>query len=339
MKIKKYIPLPNSFITGMGGKSPEWVSLEMGLTYERFEAWSVSDDAIIFPVVTDLHSIFNDENTAEPGLRNSMNHIRYVHGIAEKFNCDFIADLGDIGLELPETSSREAAKRLVEQYAGIQAESQLPTLQCLGNHDHNGGSISNAEFGDAFNKKCAKRGHKIVFGENSSYGYYDVPNKRCRVFFLNTSDNTYYGFSEEQLRFLAENISLNSTWTVVILTHFCIDPIGHWLNDEPLSDTLFDRTSMFAFLEIIKGNKNLAGVFAGDSHYDHFIKRDDINFFITQGYGGVDLKKMPAGAQFNFFDTMKNMLVDLVVIEPVKREIKLLRLGAGGESCDRHSNF
>lgn len=339
MKIKSFKPLQNSFIAGAVKKYPEWVNWEMGLTYERFKKCNRSNNAIVFPVITDLHSIFNDKNTAEPGLRNSMNHIRYIHGIAEKFNCDFIADLGDIGLELPETSSREAAKRLVEQYAGIQAESQLPTLQCMGNHDHNRGSISNAEFGDAFNKKCAKRGHKIIFGKNASYGYYDVPNKKCRVFFLNTSDNIYYGFSEEQLRFFDENTSLDSTWTVIVLTHLCVDPIGRWLNDEPLSDTLFDQASMFAFLEIIKRNKNITGVFAGDSHFDHFIKRDDINFFITQGYGGVDLKKMPAGAQFNFFDTMTNMLVDLVVIEPVKREIKLLRLGAGGENCDRCSTF
>ena len=57
--------------------------------------------------------------------------------------------------------------------------------------------ISSARFGDTFNGLAERHGFKVVFGENRSWGYFDVPDKRFRAvfFFLSPSHTSVSSIS------------------------------------------------------------------------------------------------------------------------------------------------
>jgi len=237
-------------------------------------------------------------------------------------------------------------------YEGYTAK---PVLFCLGNHDH--GSypadkksprpISSALFGDTFNGLAEKHGFKLAFGENKSWGFYDVPGKKFRAIFCNTSDDGYYGVSVSQLDFIKKALeTMPEGWTAAAFGHYCVfSEIGHWKNPNM---TLFSCKRRKEFMDVlesfVKTRPNaFAGYFCGDSHFDNEMELRGVNWTIFQGYGGVGRANKPWGARTVSFSRAKDMLFDIVAVKPSVGEFKIFRVGAGGPSCDRlcvfHNRF
>jgi len=327
-------------------------------TWKRFDKWAAKDETVIFPIITDLHSGGND----------NYKHITYLNETNNYFNYDFISNLGDIGLDVEATYTTESANQLLLEISSRHEEYLGITLFCKGNHDRNGGNNTLLEnellalYLQKTNKIQATQ--KFYREPNKNYGYLDIVDKKTRIFFTDSSDIDYYGYSEGQLRYIIDNLNnLPEDYTVVILTHRCPDKIGRWYyngkpdmnpvkttNNNTLIKLLLDFTSRSAgkshsndnislSWDFTNATGKLVGILCGDSHFDAEIKSNNINFIVTQGYGSISKLERPPHAIVTSFNPQKEMLIDIVAIKPHLRQMKYFRLGAGGSARDRSFTY
>lgn len=356
---KQFLPLRNRVAI------PDWAKKEIAATLARYNAWKGDDMTVAFPLVTDVHcrphTLPSDlSNFADPKM-----HLFFAQQAGEEANADFIADLGDIDLDFAFETTADGKKKIrpykpeefmsrVAVQQAIYSESKLPVLCAVGNHDHALNRFTSAQFGKAFNVTINQgKDFKITLCPTGDYGYYDMPGKKARAIFLNTSDDGYYGYSIAQLEFIVNALaSMQENWTAVIMQHFCIQhEIGHWATSIPhvrakrqdiviriMEDFVAHRKGE---LEGVKwnfensGKRWLAGCLAGDSHIDNYLKCNGVDYIISQGYGPMAAFNVIPGAHLTTFDSSKQMLIDFVAIKPAKHEVKIFRLGAGGAERDR----
>lgn len=329
---------------------PAWVDQEIKATSERLNAWKGQDQTVVFPILTDVHT----------GGRDTYRHIAYVNHAAKTFNFDFIADLGDIGLDIPATKDPEKAREILDRHAALHRQFPGIAVTLVGNHDHNrvagkDNMFTDQQLGDAFMAHNLKRSPNFVLSSNPTIGYYDIPAAKLRVFFLNTNDiydtpGKYYTMSEKQLQFIADHLKTNEDgWLAVTLTHFCVRPMGNWLdyNDSCFNSDIYLKiltdcnagqagTMKSVKWDFSKGpHCRVMANLIGDSHFDNQEIYEGIYFNITQGYGGVAAASMPKGSLKTPFNPGSMMLVDIAAIKPAKGELRLFRLGAGGAARDR----
>ncbi|MGN0879447.1 MAG: twin-arginine translocation signal domain-containing protein [Oligosphaeraceae bacterium] len=345
---------------------PDWARRELDAALTRYRRWRGDDLAVAFPYVTDLHS---KRPTLPEGLddfSDSKMHVLLAQQAADDADADFLADLGDIELDLsrvvsppgqwPPTFQPGAladVRARLATHADLYRHWGRPVLFSLGNHDHANGRISSRDFGQTLNVGVTQaQGHPTVLSPDGDYGYLDLPAKRVRVLFLNSSDEGYYGYSLAQLRFLVGALSgLAAGWTALLLQHFCIrTDIGHWTS---FPDTKARRQeTAIAILEafVARGSgeaeglrwdfsaltdQAFAGCFFGDSHFDHHIRENGVAYTISQGYGTIRDQDLIPGAVRTRFERRTQMLVDLVAVKPARRQVRVFRIGAGGEARDR----
>ena len=347
-------------------ETPEWAERQIAEAQVRFESWRGGDEAVVFPLVTDIHAA-RPYFSAPPDFRDTKIHVLLAQRAALKFRADFFAELGDIGFDRDlkwQPSKKGDAEKRLESQRNLYKDFSLPVLFCMGNHDTGRAygtffselTLSAKAYGGMFNGMTRRKGSTLVTGPNEDYGYYDVPGKKCRVFFLNTSDSHEVGFSPEQMRFLADGLNVSSGTCAVVMSHRCIHPaIGKWKGNQPgtipngelciriVADfAAGTRGEMGSVRWDFTGNKgaSLAGLISGDSHFNKQAVTNGVNFVITQGYGTVSPKDLPEGVDYvTPVDRLRTMLVDVVAIKPAKREMKIFRIGAGGSARDRAVNF
>ena len=217
------------------GGLPAWANRQIDEAVARYRAWKGTDEAVAFTFVTDLHSHLTAK--AVPlDFSNTRYHVLFAQAAADRAGCDFLVDGGDHDYENGCRSDEEAFARMAVAESVYHDYTARPVLFCLGNHDHGPlldrktRPISSARFGDTFNGLAERHGFKVVFGENRSWGYFDVPGKRFRAVFCNTSDVAYYGLSQGQIDFVAKALSsMPPDWTAAVFGHFCVfSEIGHW---------------------------------------------------------------------------------------------------------------
>lgn len=326
-----------------GGKLPDWAEAKIGEAVARYQAWKGTNETVAFTFMTDVHSRLADTNAA-PNFANSRYHVLFAEAAADRAGCDFLVDAGDHDFEHQCPTAEEAFKRmaLVRQlYASCTAR---PVLFCLGNHDHGPflkdrsvRPISSAQFGDALNSLAEQHGFKTVFGENRSWGYCDIPGKKFRAIFCNTSDEGYYGFSQSQVDFVELSLkSLPEGWTAAAFSHYCVfDEIGHWKRYQ--RGGIKRKKEFMAVLEKFAQSRPHAfvGIFCGDSHFDNEQELRGVNWTVSQGYGGVSAADKPWGARTIGFSRNKDMLFELVAVKPQTGECRIFRVGAGGAAFDR----
>jgi hypothetical protein len=345
---------------------PEWVDQQIGEAQARFEAWRGRDETVVFPLVTDIHAA-RPLFSLPPDFRDTKFHVLFAQRAALAFKADLFAELGDIGFDRDlswKPSKKEDAQKRLESQVNLYKDFSLPVLFCMGNHDCGRAygeffselRVSAKEYGGMFNGMTKRKGTALVTGPNEDYGYYDVPGKKCRAFFLNTSDAGEVGFSPEQMQFLADGLKVPPDTCAVVLAHKCIHPtIGKWKGGRP--GTIKNGNLCLALLaDFVKGsageeagvrwdftgNKGatFAGCLFGDSHFNDQAVTNGVHFVITQGYGTVSAKDLPDGVGYvTPVDRTRTMLVDVVAIKPARREMKLFRVGAGGPSSDRAFRF
>ena len=352
--------LRSGFAASADGKDlPAWASAEIEKALARYRAWKGADLTAAFTLVTDIHS--HTAEIAEPvDWKDKKAHIPLAIRTAVLADADFVADLGDHDLDRMSTS-RETIERRMASTVTLYEPCPLPVLFCMGNHDHGrplpgekDPPVSNARFGEAFNTLAGRRGHRLVLSDDKSWGYYDMPSKRTRAIFLNTSDSAYYGYSEKQVQFFADALRAPKGWTTVALQHYCIvSAIGHWRSwrqKEAFTGKNAALVQRIAEDRIAHGKGSergvtwdftseegcaFAGFFCGDSHFDNQIDWQNVHYTISQGYAGCSDYNLPYGAVCTPFERDRMCLFELVAIKPDKGEVKVFRVGAGGEARDR----
>ena len=159
---------------------------------------------------------------------------------------DFFAHLGDVGCG-DSTTTPEMLRQQIEEYLDMfcEARSDLPMFIAIGNHDsgihydwQNSSSGPHTLDGNYMYNNFTKfsESDNTTFGStaNGGYCYRDFPDKKLRVFLLNTSE-AYIGTRGTELTrgaqrlWLANSlIDLNSKddaseWNFIILCHFPAD--------------------------------------------------------------------------------------------------------------------
>lgn len=320
---------------------PCWVKEKVDTVYEKMVQYINGDEALVFPLITDLHLTSS----------GAYNHIDYTLYADRLMTFDFVVNLGDLGLDVG-TDTPEKASALLRDVYNRHAGFRGVTLFAVGNHDGNhnfsNNLVSEKEWITRFitpqQRKCPS---KLIY--QNSYGYYDIERTKTRVITLNTSDGdnkehstNFYAMSATQLKWLASALQFKEKgWNVIILTHFCANPLGKWNNYESSMENtdIFDAI-MYGFKNKTSGSmrniywnfssnksNDLVANLCGDSHFDNASKKNGINRIITQGYGGVSEEELPVGA--SKWNKGADMIIDIVVLKPQQKEFTLFRLGVG----------
>jgi len=347
-------------------ETPDWAQAQIDDAQKRIATWAGEDETVIFPLISDLHSGI-PEFQAPVNFRDSKIHAVILLRAASQLHADFVADLGDHGFDRDSNwvaSTLEHAEKRLQSQVALYKSTDLPVIFCMGNHDDgsaNGHSrsekkLSTKEFGEMFSGQTVAKGYKLTRGPNGDWGFFDLPEKKFRVFFMNTCDEGNYGFfSKAQLQFLADGLKLHEGWTAVTLEHICLhQTIGCWLPSRK-SSMRNDQIYIKILEDFVKnakgeldgvnwdftGNRNtaLAGTLSGDSHFDAQATENGVNYVITQSYGTINLNNLPENGRNLRFDRSRELLCDVVVIKPQKRVMRFFRLGAGGAECDREFAF
>lgn len=341
------LPAMKTFAQSSADGLPAWANAQIDEAVARYKAWKGADETVSLTLMTDVHSYLTVV-PEKPLFSNSRYHTLFAYAAARRAGCDFMVDCGDHDYDNRKPSPEEALKRMAVTETLYRTFTEKPVLFAMGNHDHGprtpgktpAQTITSALFGDTFNAMAEKNGFKVVFGENRSWGYYDVPGKKFRAIFCNTSDEGYYGFSASQIAFVAQALErMPEGWTAALFGHFCVfAEIGHWKGGGakiPRGDAFIALLQKF-----VKARPNaLAGYFCGDSHYDNELEWRGVNWTVFQGYGGVSDQSLPWGARRLLFSRAKSMLFDIVAFKPAKGTFRIFRVGAGGAACDRTCLF
>ena len=345
-----------------GAVCPEWAEKEIETAARRYEAWKGQDETVAFVYVTDVHS-YVDGRSDPPNYKDPKMHIPLAVRCADRVGAAFLADLGDEDLEWASRRGVAALDRRIGDIAALYSGcfAKRPVLFCVGNHEHCWGvppvkgkiPVTNRAFGEAFNALSVRAGHKVTLSDDKSWGYYDAPGGKLRAFFLNSSDSDYYGFSTEQLKFVAKGLmSLPSGWQVVMLVHYCIEETVGALHgcrhcvcrNAPVLIRMAEDFMWRAkgaegdvSWDFTKVDGLFAGFFCGDSHFSNQGERNFIHYTLSQGYGYCT--DTSYGATSGWFDRSQNCFFEIVALKPAKCEARVFRVGFGGEAADRRYKY
>lgn len=239
---------------------PDYVKKEVLSLAKKIEQVK-QNDSIMFIAMSDMHYYNGQKNTDQyPDQSALQTDIGDLHAamaakiLAYMYDFDFMAYMGDhihgnskTNLDLAQQQGLELKSLLHESHKGI------PCFHAIGNHDTNYYyDESQAELGDNSNFLLSGEwlfnnytkmsdSENTVFGDSTygGYCYRDFPEKKLRVFLLNTVEYMLYG--EEigssyykyclgtQRKWFADSlIQLNSKtdaseWKFIILSHFPAD--------------------------------------------------------------------------------------------------------------------
>ncbi|AMW99201.1 phage tail spike protein [Rummeliibacillus stabekisii] len=156
-------------------------------------------NSIVIPFITDTHYATDAFEDQQAKLR-SLYHINNVVEVTHQINCDVVVHGGDI---VDGKTSNYLNKANLKTVVDALNESDCPVMFAKGNHDDNGlGDVRTAgnqmtactkpaEMKPILSKKYIKS--NIVFSstDNANYCYYDIKDKKVRVFVLDSYDLRY----------------------------------------------------------------------------------------------------------------------------------------------------
>ena len=218
-----------------------------------------TDDSIVFVAMSDSHYVgeqelgFYDDKTNASALQAN----RAAKVLAYLLDVDFFAHLGDVSCGADSTTP-DMLKKQIEGFNSYfrEAKSDLPVFVCIGNHDtgiyyHSTQLETNPADKNIYtldgnylynNFTALSASDNTVFGgieyddikAGGGYCYRDFPEKKLRVFMLNTSeklvarqiDNTTFGAQRSWLAKALNDLNLKEDaeeWGFIILCHYPAD--------------------------------------------------------------------------------------------------------------------
>ena len=305
-------------------------------TYERFKQWKGDDEVLVYPILTDVHT----------AGRFSYKHIGYAATAAKMFGADFMINLGDIGLNAyPATVDKEYARFIMDSTLEQMKKYDGIWLYSPGNHDWDAGEgeFNSEEYlSDFFQKPWQeKAGENLHLTPGKVLCYYDIPEKNFRIILLNacgtgTREGKYYYFDDPQLEWFQGVLdSTPKDMNVIVMSHYMPHPMGRWTTAPAADYTLVQNEKLMGILTAYKqSGGTLVGMITGDTHTNDYVLYNDVNYYISQGYGWVVPDLMLPGARHAFFDYKQTMCVDVIAVKPSTREVRSFRIGAGGKDFD-----
>ena len=353
---------------------PSNIKEEIGTTFKRFSSWNAGKDKIVFPVFTDIHAgtTFNkikqlknlidnfnqfgfdfyanlgdvgiDVAYTNGGLDASYKLLNYISDASNTANAPVLFANGN-----HETIVKELPTRVRKEYLNKPQERKWKGLKYA-----DGGNN-----GTYFNEE---KGLKVIILDN--YARADTGN--------NPSYLTYEGIDKEQLSwFIDELVKAKDVENIIVLEHSFPYYKGNWRSEkEESGQTIYEdpaanddycpsrasiRNAIIAFNKRQTGTDSvyndvsydfsnatgtICGLFSGHSHFDVHHQEDGLLLVCHQSMGSLNLEtEMPSWGIYSEFDKLTNTLIDVVSICPSARQIKIFRVGAGGEERDREFSY
>ena len=354
---------------------PSNIKEEIGTTFKRFSSWNAGKDKIVFPVFTDIHAgtTFNkikqlknlidnfnqfgfdfyanlgdigiDVAYTNGGLDASYKLLNYISDASNTANAPVLFANGN-----HETIVKELPTRVRKEYLNKPQERKWKGLKYA-----DGGNN-----GTYFNEG---KGLKVIILDN--YARADTSN--------NPSYLTYEGIDKEQLSwFIDELVKAKDVENIIVLEHCFPYYKGNWRSkkEEGGGQTIYEdpaanddycpsrasiRNAITAFNKRQTGTDSvyndvsynfsnatgtICGLFSGHSHFDVHHQEDGLLLVCHQSMGDLNLEnEMPSWGIYSKFDKLTNTLIDVVSICPSTRQIKIFRVGAGGEERDREFSY
>ena len=313
----------------------KFVKPQVKEAYQRFAAWKGDDEVLVYPILTDVHTCG----------RFSFKHIGYAATAAKMFGADFMANLGDIGLNAYQaTADSVYAKWIKERTLEQMKKFDGVWIYTPGNHDWDAGQgryHSEQELQDLFQKPWEERaGGNLHLTPERTYGYYDIPEKNFRIIFLNSSTSrtlgeAYYLFGNEEIVWLGDILEATDPATnVIVMAHYMPHPMGRWTSSKPVEPTMTQNQAVMDLLSEYAQKRTIVAMITGDSHTNDYARYNGVNYFISQGYGWVVPDLMLPTNRHAFFDYKETLCIDMVAVKPSTREVHTFRIGAGGADYD-----
>ena len=224
--------------------------LELNVTKASIEA-ALDANCALITFQTDLHITCPSGQNAE-SIAKSATKIRrqlaVYNSIAKVYPVDLCVYGGDYLNNSSQTNKETAMEALKAVRMLIDQTEGAPIIITKGNHDDNtmytdykNGYISIDSLYKILTNKDSTTAVRNADHLEMSYGYYDIPNKKIRVFILNTLDlpteldeNTNKleysaqndsGFRQEQLQFVADHLQFSEKgWQVMFFCHHPMIP-------------------------------------------------------------------------------------------------------------------
>jgi len=332
---------------------PSFVMEQAAETFQRYEEWRQGEDTLLFPILTDVHT--QDKET--------WRHIGWMVETDKIFHYDFMANLGDIGLNLGSPhNSQSLSDDVVNKIQGQMLRYDGMFIYVAGNHDWDGGEgrhFTSKYLSDTFQRPWMNRGkgnYHIV--ENKVYGYYDIPEKNVRVIILNSQGTEtigeYYTYGNEQLEWLINLLGQTTPqMNVLLFSHYMPHWIGRWTSVEnvvrPTCEIMLHVLQDFAerkqgseqgvTWDFTQAQGTLVGLFCGDSHVNLQVKDHGVNYYITQGLGPTSASDLLYGQKRATYDYRETLCCDVIALRLKDKQVKSFRIGAGGTRMDMEFSY
>lgn len=230
--------------------------LELNVTKAAIES-SYNSNCALIPFFTDLHISCTANQTASEIAKSAAKikrHLACYNVLSESIKADLVVYGGDYLNNSAQTNKQtaleahKAVRLLMDKTVSL-----CPAVVGKGNHDDNtmytdykNGYVNSDTLYRLVTNKDADSSKRNTDYLEKSYGYYDIPNKKIRVFMLNSDDvptnldestnkltyggqNTS-GFSQDQLQFVADNLVFKeSGWQVLFFSHH---PLMAFVDDD-----------------------------------------------------------------------------------------------------------
>lgn len=263
---------------------PDYITPAVLDMVERVNAVRMTD-SIVFIAMSDNHYVADQElNFYDKETNASADQAtRAAKVLTYLVKPDFVAHLGDVATGHRSTTP-EMLKRQIEEFNAmfLESRSDVPVFMAIGNHDtgiyyhdaQTDGEIHTMT-GDYLYKNftalSASADTVIAGKENGGYCYRDFPDKKLRVFLLNTSeklvaiqtDASTYGAQRLWLANALRDLNTKEDaveWSFIILSHYPAD----YGATSPLSDLLkaYVEGANYTIRDDADGT-NQSGSFAG----------------------------------------------------------------------------
>lgn len=354
-------------------KIPTTIKEEIGLVFKRFSSWNAGKDKLVFPVFSDIHAGQSLEKLRQ--LKNLIDNfsqfgfdfyanlgdigidVAYeINGLDKSYELlNYIADVSNTA-NAPvlfvngnhETTVRELPTNVRKEYLNKPQERRWNGLKYVENG--NNGTYLNIE-----------KGLKVIMLDN-----YSMSNTE------ESSYLTYEGIDKDQLSwFINELTKAKDIENIVVLEHCFPLYKGNWKHKkEESGQTIYEdpaandnycpsrasiRNTIIAFnkrqagtdsiysdvsYDFTNATGTICGLFCGHSHFDVQHQEDGLLLVGHQSMGELNLEnEMPSWGIYSEFNKLTETLIDIVSICPSARQIKIFRVGAGGEERDREFSY
>ena len=237
------------------GETDRLFESEITRLRQRLGAVRESGDTVLF-LLTDTHYTVNG------GWEETARNLKAAAAVCAPDGAVHLGDFTD-GL-LPGEQTKQYSGRILEDLR----EAAGKVYVCLGNHDSNFSQVNPEPF---------ERDEAAAWylGRTCPYYYEDLPEKKLRMFFLESFDHRRqeiydgYGFSEEECAWLAENLEgTPEGYGVLIFSHVPLLPEMHrW------SEGILRSEEVLQILETFQEKRSSILAFIhGHNHADQIMR-------------------------------------------------------------------